>query len=290
MKKESNANISVFILPTLAIYTLLIIVPIVFSIYYGMTDWDGIGKQTFIGISNFLNIFKDSDFLISFKNTIIVTLISILLQIPIGLVISFLLSRGIRFYKTFRAIYFLPVVIAPIAIGLMFSLIFNGQIGALNSLLKDIGLQSFQKAWLSDPKVVLYAVMTPQVWQFIGLYIIIFIAAIQNIPEEIFESAEIDGASSITIFFRIVIPMLWDVIKISIILCFTGSLKSFDYSWIMTQGGPGVSSSYLGVYMFKSAFINTKFGIGSATAIVILATSLIFTVIFQKIASRDIYE
>lgn len=290
MKKVSKTSIAVFLAPSLIIYTLLVIIPVIFSIYYSFTDWNGIGKQTFIGLKNFEVMFKQSDFLISFKNTLTVTVASILLQIPIALLLSYILYRGVKGLKIFRAIYFLPVVIAPMAIGLMFTLFLNSETGVVNNLLKLIGLASLQRAWLSDPKVVLGSVMAPQIWQFIGLYVIIFIAALQTIPDEIIESAEIDGATSTSIFFKIVTPMLSDVIKLSVVLCFTGSLKSFDYSWIMTGGGPGVRSSYLGVYMFKSAFINTKFGIGSATTIVILVTALLFTVIFQKLTSKDIYE
>lgn len=286
VRKVSKTSIAVFLGPSLIIYTLLIIIPVIFSMYYSLTDWNGIGKQTFIGIKNFVTMFKDVDFLVSFKNTIHVTILSLLLQIPIALILSYLLYRGIKGLKIFRSIYFLPVVIAPMAIGLMFVLFLNSETGAMNSLLKMMGLAKFQKAWLSDPKVVLYAVMAPQIWQFIGQYVIIFIAALQSIPDEIIESAEIDGGTSTSIFFKIVLPMMYEVICLSVILCFTGSLKSFDYSWIMTGGGPGVRSSYLGVYMFKAAFINTKFGVGSATTIVILMTALIFTVIFSKLTAK----
>lgn len=290
MKKVSMTSKFIFLGPSVLIYTLLVIVPVIFSTYYSFTDWNGIGELKINGLANFIEMFKDPDFIVSFKNTLICTGISLLFQIPIGLLLSYLLYRGIRGLKIFRAIYFLPVVIAPMAIGLMFTLFLNNETGVLNNLLVSIGLPNLQKAWLSDPKVVLYSVITPQMWQFVGLYVIIFLAALQTISDEIIESAEIDGATSSTIFFKIICPILSDVIKLSIILCFTGSLKSFDYSWIMTGGGPGVRSAYLGVYMFKSAFINTSFGIGSATTLVILITALAFTAIFNKLTAKDVYE
>ena len=291
MKKTKNWLVStIFLGPSLIIYSILVIVPVLFSTYYSLTDWNGIGKQKFVGIMNFIKMFKDADFLVSFQNSIICTVISILLQIPVGLLLAYLLYRGIKGFKIFRAIYFLPVVIAPMAIGLMFTLFLNDQTGVMNKLLGLIGLQSLQHAWLSDPKVVLYSVIAPQVWQYIGLYVIIFIAAMQTISEEILESASIDGATNVTIFSRIVVPMISDVIKLSVILCFTGSMKAFDLPWIMTAGGPGVKSAYLGVYMFKAAFINTKFGIGSAATIVILVTALVFTVVFNKLTDKDVLE
>lgn len=287
MKKITKTSTIFFLGPSVVMYSLLVIIPVIFTSYYSFTDWSGIGPQTFIGFQNFIEMFREPDFLTTFKNTLIVTVISIAFQIPIGLILSYLLYRGIRGFKYFRAIYFLPVVIAPMAIGLMFTLFLNNETGVLNDLLGMIGLGRFQTAWLSNPDVVLYSVISPQVWQYIGLYVIIFLAAMQTIPEEIIESARIDGASTVIIFYRIVCPMISDVIKIAIILCFTGSLKSFDYPWIMTSGGPGVQSAYLGVYMFRAAFINFSFGKGSATNLIILITALVFTMVFQKVTSGD---
>lgn len=287
MKKTTRMSTLVFLGPSLLMYSLLVIIPIIFTTYYSFTDWNGIGEQTFIGLQNFIEMFKDPDFITTFKNTLICTFISICIQIPVGLVLAYLLYRGIRGFKYFRAIYFLPVVIAPMAIGLMFTLFLNNEIGVLNDLLKIIGLERFQTAWLSNPDIVLYSVIAPQVWQFIGLYVIIFIAAMQTIPDDVIESALIDGASSLTIFFKVVSPMISDVIKIAVVLCFTGSLKSFDYPWIMTAGGPGVKSAYLGVYMFKASFINFSFGLGSATNLVILISAFIFTILFRKFTAKE---
>jgi raffinose/stachyose/melibiose transport system permease protein len=289
MKKKSTAAIAVFLAPSMIVYTILVMIPVVFSVYYSFTNWNGIGQQSFIGIKNFISLFKNQDFLMSFKNTLMVTVLSIFIQIPVGLILSYLLYRGVKGFKIFRTLYFLPVVIAPIAIGLMFSLFYNSETGVLNTILRAFGLASLQKAWLSDPRVVLYSVITPQIWQFIGLYVVIFLAALQSIPEEIIESAQIEGASSVQLFFKIVCPLVWDVIQLSIILCFTGSFKSFDLSWVMTMGGPGVRSAYLGVFMFKSAFMNSNFGIGSATTVIILISGLLFTVIFNKVTSKEIY-
>lgn len=288
MKKVSKKASLFFLGPSVILYSLLVIIPVIFTAYYSFTDWSGIGPQTFIGFQNFIEMFTDADFLLTFKNTLVVTGVSILFQIPVGLILAYLLYRGIKGFKYFRAIYFLPVVIAPMAIGLMFTLFLNNETGVLNELLGMIGLARFQTAWLSNPDVVLYSVISPQVWQFIGLYVIIFLAAMQTIPDEVIESARIDGASTIVIFLRVVCPMISDVIKIAVILCFTGSLKSFDYPWIMTGGGPGVQSAFLGVYMFRSAFINFSFGTGSATNMVILTTAIVFTFIFNKLTRKEL--
>ena len=172
---------------------------------------------------------------------------------------------------------------APVAIGLMFTLFYNSEIGIFNHILKTIGLGSLQKNWLSDANTLLYAVMAPQVWQYIGLYVTIFLGALQSIPEELIESAQIDGAGRINTFFHVILPQIKEFTFICILLSVTGSLKSFDHSWIMTGGGPGVRSAYLGVFMYKTAFVNSDFGMGSAITIGIIAVSLMITVIFNKL-------
>ena len=135
-------------------------------------------------------------------------------------------------------------------------------------------------------KTLLYAVMAPQIWQYIGLYSTIFLGALQSVPEDVIESAEIDGAGDFVLFTRIIIPQIRNFIFIAMILCITGSLKSFDHSWVMTKGGPGVRSAYLGVYMYKTSFVNSDFGEGSAISVVIILMSLLFSVILNRIQSR----
>jgi len=287
MRREYTKISVIFLLPAIVVYTIFMIYPIISSLYYSLTEWDGARKPIFVGIRNFIEIFHDEEYWKAYLNTIDLIFYSVIFQISLGLIIAYILYRGVKGFKIFRAVYFLPVVISPIAIGLMFTLFYNSEMGILNKILDFVGLHSLKREWLSDPNVVLASVMIPQIWQYIGLYVVIFLAALQGIPDEIIESAYIDGASSLVIFFRIIIPLLWEIIQIAIILCVTGSLKSFDYSWVMTQGGPGVLSSYLGVLMFRRAFVESNLGQASAIAVTILANSLLFTVIFKKYTSTE---
>ncbi|RXZ82326.1 sugar ABC transporter permease [Paenibacillaceae bacterium] len=286
MKKGAVIFSTCFIAPALLIYTLFVMIPTLASAYYSLTEWNGIGAKIFVGLDNYIELFQDADYLITFKNTMLLVFYSLIFQVPVGLLMAYLLFRGLKGFKFFRTVYFLPVVIAPIAIGLMFSLFYNSEFGLFNQILESIGLGAWQKSWLSDMDVLLYAVMAPQVWQYIGLYIVIFLAALQSVPEEVLESAQMDGAGPFRTFFMIVVPMIWEVVFICIVLSLTGSLKSFDHSWIMTMGGPGVRSAYLGVYMYKTAFINSSFGLGSAISVTIVGVSLLFTVLFKKIANK----
>lgn len=285
-KRKGLIVIIVFLLPVFFIYTAFLFVPLVQTALYSLTEWNGITDKIFIGIDNYKELFKkNSEYWIAFQNTIKLVIISLVVQIPVGLILAYLLYTKTKGMKLFRTIFFLPVVIAPVAIALMFSLFYNGEIGIFNKILEMIGLGRFQTNWLSNTNTLLYAVMAPQVWQYIGLYVTIFLGALQSVPEELIESAEIDGAGKVKTFFHVVIPQIASFTNICIILCVTGSLKSFEHSWIMTAGGPGVRSAYLGVYMYKTAFVNSDFGTGSAITITIVGISLVITLLFNGIST-----
>ena len=183
LKKGDIFFSAAFLSPALILYMGLIILPILMSGYISLTKWNGVGIPEFVGLRNFNKIFHDLDYWTSFTNTLQAIVFSLLLQLPLGLIFAYLLSRIKLGYKFFRSIYFLPTVISPTAIGTMFLILFNGNLGPLNTFLRNVGLPT--RDWLSDPKTVLYAVMFPMIWQYIGHYVIIFLAGIQSIPEVI---------------------------------------------------------------------------------------------------------
>lgn len=284
-KTSRSLTAALFMAPVFLIYTVFLTIPLIQTAYYSLTKWNGVSAKVFIGFDNYRDLVVSSDYWTSFFNTMKLTLISLLLQIGIGLLLAYLLYLKTRGMRLFRTIFFLPVVIAPVAIGLMFSLFYNSEIGIFNKLLSAIGLGGLQTNWLSNPHTVLYAVMAPQVWQYIGLYVTIFFAALMAIPEDMIESAQIDGAGKTRIFFSVVLPQISAFFNICIILCITGSLKAFDHSWIITGGGPGVQSSYLGVFMYKTTFVDSDFGMGSAVAMTIVFISLGMTLVFNKLTA-----
>ena len=286
VKKNTKLFACAFLAPAFLFYGLFVITPMLMSFYYSLTQWDGSTQKVFVGFSNYLSMLSERDYWITFSNTIKLVFVSLLVQITLGLIVAYLVYRCKRGSKLFRTIFFLPVVIAPVAVGLMFSLFYNSEIGIFNKLLSGLGLGFLQRQWLSDVKLVLYSVMLPQVWQYIGLYMMIFYAAMQSVPQEIIESAQIDGAGSFKILTKIILPSIWGFMGTCVILCITGSLKSFDHPWIMTNGGPGVWSSYLGVYMYKTAFMNSDFGMGSTIAVSIVVISLIFLLLFNLLFKR----
>lgn len=287
MKKYRKAPVCIaFLTPVFLLYTIFLFIPLVQTGYYSFTKWNGVTDKIFVGLDNFKELMGNNDYWLTFQNTIQLVVITLVIQVPVGLLLAYLLYMKTKGMKIFRTIFFLPVVIAPVAISLMFSLFYNSEIGVFNRILEMVGLGRFQTNWLSNIHTLLYAVMAPQVWQYIGLYVTIFLGALQSIPEELVESAEIDGANRVQTFFRIILPEITGFTNICTILCVTGSLKAFEHSWIMTGGGPGVRSAYLGVYMYKTAFVNSEFGLGSAITVTIVVLSLVITLLFNKISAR----
>ena len=282
MKKYEIPFICSFLAPAIILYSLLMIIPIFLSGTYSFQSWSA-GEFRFLGMENFKELLIDPDYWKTFFNTFTLIGASLIFQLPIAFFISFLLYRIGRKSEMFRTLYFFPVIISPIAIGTLFSLLYNGELGPVNDFLEFIFGPNGRRNWLSDPDLVLGAVIAPDVWRYIGYYIVIFYAGLQGIPKSYFESARIDGASDRSILFRIIIPLLTNVIQICIILSVTGCLKSFALPLALTDGGPGVRSSYLSLYMFKTAFSHHRFGYGSAVTMTILVYAFGLTFLLRRL-------
>lgn len=277
-----------FLTPGFLVYAAFVIIPVILTFYYSLTDWSGVGKQAWFGIRNYIRLFtQDPAYWTVVKNNLVLVLIALVVQNPIGILLAYIVTRTKHGYRAFRSIYFLPVVISAAATAVMFTAIFNNVVGPISQIGKLLGWKFLDVNWLSNPKTVLPVVASVQVWQYMGIQFVIFLAAIQSIPSDIIESALLDGVSSLRMLFSIVIPLLWEVVQICIIWTVTGCLKAFDHSWIMTWGGPGYASTYLPVYMFRTAFKEFSFSYGTTIAISILLFSLIFTVLFKRFVSRE---
>jgi raffinose/stachyose/melibiose transport system permease protein len=274
------------LLPALLIYVVFAIYPIILSFYYSVMKWDGFSDMQFVGLKNFVKIFHDPIFWNSTENNIFVVLASVFGQIPIALFIALLLNSKIKGAKIFRTIGFMPVVISTVIISITWNLIYNYKDGLLNTLLHAIGLGSLAQNWLGDPKWAMVSVCITLIWQFVGLYLIIFLAALQNVPQDILEAARIDGASEWTITWKITLPMIWDAIIVAVILCISGSLRTFDLIYVMTNGGPSHATDVMALYMFNKTFDGLQYGYGSAVSVVIFFFSLIFVFIVTKLLGR----
>lgn len=286
LSKRSKWLIVLGLLPALIIYICFSIIPIFMSFYYSLMSWDGFSNMEFIGLDNFIKLFSDELFWNSLKNNVYVIVASVVGQLSIALFLALLLNRKIKGAKIFRTIGFIPVILSSVVVALTWNLIYNSETGLINEILRLVGLESFALNWLGDQKLAMFSVSVTIIWQFIGLYFIIFLAALQNIPREIIEAARIDGASEWKQTWKITIPMLKETIFAALILAISGSLKTFDQIYVMTSGGPSHSTEVSAIYMYNRTFESLQFGYGSAIAVMIFIFGIVLISITNLLVNR----
>ena len=265
-----------YLLPGFLLYTFVVVVPIFVAAYCGFFNWSGGPKMRFIGFRNYAELFKDGVFWLSFRNNILLTVISAVGQIGIAFLFASLLSSGLVRAKAFhRTVIFLPCVFSAVVVGFIWSMIYDYNYGLINQFLKLIGKGSAVKPWLSDPKWSLVLVTIPLVWQYIGYYMVILLSAYSSIDRSVLEMAELDGATGWKKAVYITLPLLKNTLFVCLTLCIAGSMRVFDNIYVMTGGGPGNSSSVMALYAYNTSFVRYRMGYGSAMSILILALSLL---------------
>lgn len=274
-------TISLFTAPALIVYLVYVVYPILSTLSYSFYSWDGTSNKTFIGFDNYVQLFHDAIFWTSLTNNAWVVITSVFVQIPLGMIMALMLFAPIRGIRLFSSVYFLPFLMSTVAIGLLWVYMFDPINGIINQLINFLGFENV--AWLSDENTALIAILLVVVWQFSPFYMILFKAAMVGIGEELYESAEIDGANSWQKFFHITLPLLMPTIVSSSILAIVGSLKAFDIFYIMTGGGPNHATELMGTYMFKQAFINFNMGYASAIAFIMFLIALVVTILIQVV-------
>lgn len=279
-----------FLAPALIFFTLYVIAPIPVSFFYSLHNWDGIGGRTFIGFRNWGELLKDPIFWRALRNNFTLVVVSIAVQIPMGIILAVLLNSGKRLTRLLKTVYFLPYLMSSVAIGMLWRYIYEPTFGLLNMFLEAIGKYHWIQDWLGDPKVVLYSVINAINWQFIPFYMILFMAALVGIPEELYEAAKIDGASGWSSFWRITLPLLVPTIANGAILSLTGSLKYFDLIHVLSGGGPNHASELLATYMYKRSFQHFRMGYGSTVAVALFTIGFMLSMIFITISRRRDYQ
>lgn len=287
--QTSKLNLFIYVAPALLLLLAIVYVPIFQTGYFGLMKWNGIGEKTFVGLENYIHLIKDSQFWSSAYHSLILAVASVL-SLILYLAIAFVLASRIKGANLFRKIYLIPMLLASVAIAQLWMKIYNPTNGMLNTFLMKIGVSN-PPSWLGDANLALYAIILPTIWQYAGFYILIYYAALKNVPDSLVEAARIDGASPTQIALKIKLPMIMNVVKVTIILAAVGSLKYFDLIYIMTGGGPSGSSEVMASYMYSTAFNKFDFGYGSAIGFFLLVICLVVTLIIQRftIADKDLY-
>lgn len=279
--------IIIFMTPAIIFFLAIIISPIFMSSYYSMFDWDGLGKSSFIGFDNYIKLFSYDAFWLSVKNSFIIAFLSLTIQLPLAMLFALILSQKNNKNSFYITIYFIPVVISTVAIGQLWSKIYNPDYGLLNTILNNIGLESLTRAWLGDQGTVLVAAFLPIVWQYIGYHMLLYYSSIKSISPDIYEAATIDGSSGINTAFKITIPLIKPMIKVSVIFSIIGSLKVFDLIYVLTEGGPSHASEVPSTLMVWTIFKRNQYGYGSSMAIFIILECFLFAYLVQKLFKLD---
>ncbi|MGY1496865.1 carbohydrate ABC transporter permease [Streptomyces sp. QTS52] len=258
-----------FVLPAAALYGFAVIVPAVQGSLFAFTDWDGVSSvKHWVGLHQFRSIFDDTNTLTSIKNTLLIAVTVTVVQNAIGLLIALGVNSQIKSRNFLRVLFFAPVVITSIAVGFLWQNLLAPE-GALNQVLGNIGLGGMRQNWLGDPDVAIWAIIAVVIWQFVGYSMVIFLAGLQGIPNEVIEAAAIDGAGPVRRFWYIVRPMLAPAFTINLMLSLIGGFKLFDQVFVMTQGGPGGATDTISTLIYKDAFQLGRFSNGAALAVVL---------------------
>lgn len=286
-------QIASFLAPTLVLIILYIYYPIISTFRYSFFNWDGMAAVTmrFIGWENYKQLMVDPVFWGALKNNLLLVAFSLLIELPLAFCVAYLL-KGLsrRWAGFFRGVYFIPSVLSLTVVSLLWTMIYNYQWGLLNKSLDMVGLGFLQKGWLGDANLALYAVFFVIIWIYVGYYMVIYMAGLSAIPNEIYEAAKIDGANAWQSLFHIAVPLMRPMIQATVLMAIIGSFKYFDLVFIMTQGGPFHSTELLATYMYERAFAARKMGYGATIAIMILVVAVIATLIQNKVNKKETIE
>lgn len=282
--RKNKRAVCIFLMPSVLLFTMIIMIPIFMSGYYSLLDWDGMTQGTFIGLKNYINLFTSpsAGFMKTLGNALLLALLSVIIQLPISLVLALLLAKGIRGEGFFVAVFFIPVLISTVVIGQLWLKIYNPEYGIINMTLHFFGLDSYARTWLGDKKTVLLAVFIPILWQYVGYHMLLMYAGIKSVPPELKEAAKIDGANLWMVNRFVIIPMIKPVIRICVIFAVTGSLKAFDLIYVLTNGGPSHASEVPSTLMVDMIFGRNRYGFGSTIAIFIIFLCFFFALVIKK--------
>jgi multiple sugar transport system permease protein len=273
--------------PAILAYSTFLVYPLLNMGYVSLLDWRGVVKpSTFIGLQNFFRMFSDTRFWVATRNTLIYALITLVGIIPISFILGYFLSRRLVGHRIFRTIFFSPGMLSVAGLAMVFSGIYLPD-GIINQFLRQVGLDAFTHAWLADSHTALAAIIAVEFWGGFGWYAVLFFSALSNIPKELYEAADLDGAGHWKKMWQIAFPMIFDFVGVMTMLQFMWVLLgSAQYVLLLTRGGPGDSSLTLSYYLYTLAFDVRNLGYSQAIGIFIFVVGLIGMLLIRKITRR----
>ena len=296
MRKNSKSKkifIGLSVIPAVILFFFFMIIPTINVFWMSLFKWGGLSNnKKFVGLNNFLILFKDEKFIKSFQNTlfliVFVSIVTLVLAIALA---AILIRKDIKFNNFFRIVFYLPNILSVVVISAIFSAILDPNQGIVNATLGLFKLENWQRMWLGDPKTVVWCISIAMIWQAVGYYMVMYMSAMSSIPESLYEAADLEGASKVHQFFSITLPLVWGTVRTTLTFFIISCINlSFLFVKVMTSGGPdGASETVLG-YMYKQAYGNSSYGYGMAIGVVIFLFSFGLSLILSKITEREVIE
>ena len=279
--------IFMYLLIPLALYVFAVFIPLLTAAFYSLFEWKGGPNKSFIGVANYIALIKDEIFWLSFSHNLYLILLCVIGQVGIAFIFVMMINtRFVKLKGIHRTFGFFPSTIAAVYVGFIWIMVYDSRRGLLNFFLESIGRKDLTQVWLNNPNLVMTLVAIPLIWQYIGYYMLILLSATSAIDKEIYESAELDGASSLQKSIYIVLPMIKNTIFVCLVLCVSGNMKAFDNIYVMTAGGPGNNSMVMAMYGYKISFSQGNMGYGSAISVGIFVLGLLVVGFMQLISNK----
>lgn len=296
--------VTAFLVVPVGLFALFVVSPYVQAIYISLTDWTGLtAGQTFVGFDNYVRLLHDDQFLIALRNNGILLVVVPAVTVLLGLFLASMLNvgrrgrsgiEGVRGSSVYKVVYFFPMVLSVAVVGVLFKYVFapTEAGGILNGVLTAVGLDALAKPWLGDPTFAFWVVVVVMIWAFAGFYVVLFSAAMQSIPKEIYEAALLDGAARFHTFRHVTLPLVWDTVQVGWVYLAIQAMDAFALVQIMLgiSGGPSREGDVLGLALYRSAFNSYRFGYASAIGVVLLLLTLVVAVVFMRAARRERVE
>lgn len=291
VKRDTVTTAILFLTPAFFFLLLFVFYCAGYSIYLSFFDWDGVKPiKEFIGMRNWQNLANDAKFYQALFNNLKIVVVSILIELPMGLVLAFVLYMGGKRLSLLKVPYFLPYLMSIVAIGFLFKNVYDPYFGIIRVFTEFIGIGTVDI--LGNPSIAIYAVIAVICWQVIPFYMVYFMGSLTSISPEIYEAAVIDGATKVKYFFSIAMPMIKNNINNAIVLMVVGSLKYFDLIYVMTEGGPGGATELMATYMYKNSFHTMRMSYGStiATAMLLIITLISLILLILKGGRKEVSD
>ena len=280
-------EIVIFIAPALILLAMFIIWPMLRAVEFSFYRWRGFGELTdFVGLRNYISVLTSDTFIAALGHNLIIIVGSIVLQLPLGIAIALLLNQRMKFQGFVRTIVFVPYVLAEVIAGVVWLQLLQPRYGVIDSIIAALGIPGPPQGFLGTPNLALWTVLIVLTWKYLGLAILLFLAGLQGVPEELEEAAAIDGASWWATQRHVVIPLLSPTLKTWAFLSMVGSLQLFDMVWIMTKGGPANATSTMVTFLVNEGTQRSNYGIAGAASVILFFIALTFALVYQRFVLR----